>query len=146
LLVVGLSVAGAAALGLASAAAHPSSQAVARTCPHPTIPVPPNEPVYTPGPTEVVSGMYIQGGAIPLPPCMPKPRGPYAGTIQVTNIRSGARVASQTVTDGHLAHIHLSPGTYNLSGHFSTGFTSYAVKIRIRLGYKTRQDAFEDVP
>jgi hypothetical protein len=146
LLLIGLSVAGAVGVGLSSAAAHPSGEAVARTCPHPTVPVPPNEPVYTAGPTEVVSGMYIQGGAIPPPPCKPKPRGPYAGTITVTKYWSGATVASQTVTDGHLAHIHLSPGTYKLSGHFSTGFTSYPVKIRIRQGYKTRQDAFEDVP
>jgi hypothetical protein len=90
--------------------------------------------------------MYVQGGAIPPPPCQPKPRGPYAGTIHVTNIHTGAPVASQTVTDGHLAHIHLAPGMYNLSGHFSSGFTSSPVKIRICPGYKTRQDAFEDVP
>jgi hypothetical protein len=55
-------------------------------------------------------------------------------------------VASHTVSDGQLAHIHLAPGTYNLSGHLSSGFTSPAVKITIRRGYKTRQDAFEDVP
>src|SRR6202035_138259 len=75
----------------ASSARPPSPTAARRTahrasdCPHPTIPVPPNEPVYRTGPTELVSGLYIQGGAIPPPPCKPKPRGPYAGTINVSD-------------------------------------------------------------
>jgi hypothetical protein len=102
--------------------------------------------VYTAGTTEVVSGMYIQGGAVPPPPCKPKPRGPYAGTIRIFSVQTGKQVAHQTVTNGQLAHIRLAPGTYNLRGHFSSGFTSASVKVKIRQGYKTRQDAFEDVP
>lgn len=142
LLVGAGAVAGAA--GLSSAAARPS---LARGCPRPTIPVPPNEPVYTAGRTVVVTGLYIQGGPLPPPPCKPKPRGPYAGTVTVSNPRTGATVATQRVPAGHLAHIHLAPGSYRLSGQLSGGGrATTAPTVRIRRGYRTRQDLFEDVP
>lgn len=118
-----------------------------RSCPHPAIPVPPNEPVYSSGPSELVSGLYIQGGAIPPPPCRPQPRGPYAGTIKVTDPRTGALVARWSVRSGHLAHIKLAPGRYTVSGHISGGApTTTSPTIRIRRGHKVRQDLFEDVP
>ena len=116
-------------------------------CPHPSVPVPPNEPVYRTGPTELVSGLYIQGGAIPPPPCKPKPRGPDAGTITVTDPTTGATVATQSVSNGHLAHIALAPGKYTVSGQFAGGGrTSFSPTVTVRPGYKVRQDVFEDVP
>jgi hypothetical protein len=132
----------------------PSSGAVAHDgvhagsgCPHPSVPVPPQEPVYRTGPTKLVSGLYIQGGAVPAPPCKPEPRGPYAGKITVTNARTGETVASASVKDGHLARIPLAPGKYQVSGQFSGGgTTSYSPTVKVRRGYKVRQDVFEDVP
>ena len=114
-----------------------------RSCPHPTVPVPPNEPVYRSGPTEVVSGFYIQGGPAPVPPCKPEPRGPYAATIRVINPHTGATVARQRVKDGHLAHIAVAPGTYKLSTNRGVTFSP---TVKVRRGYKVRQDLFEDVP
>jgi hypothetical protein len=136
---VGAGVAGAAGLS-AAARARPHS------CPHPAIPVPPNEPVYRSGPTALVSGLYIQGGPLPPPPCKPQPRGPYAGTIRVTNPRTGSTVARRSVKNGHLAHIRLPAGRYDVTGHFSGGTTTPAVKVRVKTGRKVRQDVFEDVP
>jgi hypothetical protein len=130
--------------GLAAAANRPAGRA--GSCPHPTIPVPPNEPVYRSGPTALVTGLYIQGGPVPPPPCKPQPRGPYAGTVRVTDRRTGRVVASQSVKDGHLAHIRLAVGRYKVTGHFSGGATAPAVKVRVRAGRRVRQDIFEDVP
>lgn len=103
--------------------------------------------MYRSGPTELVGGLYIQGGPVPPPPCKPQPRGPYAGKITVANAKAGAVVARQRVASGHLAHIKLSPGRYKLSGRMSGGGpTTGSPTITIRRGYKTRQDLFEDVP
>ena len=49
-------------------------------CSAPTIPVPPHEPVLTRGPSELVAGLYVQGGAY-IVGCPLQPRGPYAGTL-----------------------------------------------------------------
>ena len=142
-----LLVAAGASVGLSSAAARPAGAARARSCPHPTVPVPANEPVYRVGPTEVVAGLYVQGGPVPRPPCKPEPRGPYAGKVTVRNAKTGALVASRTVGSGHLAYIKLAPGRYRLSGHISGGArTTTSPTVTIRRGYKTRQDLFEDVP
>jgi hypothetical protein len=127
--------------GLSTAAPEPT-----RSSSQPTVPVPPNEPVYRSGPTELVSGLYIQGGPLPPPPCKPEPRGPYAGRIRVTNPHTGATVARQSVKDGHLAHIRLPAGRYEIIGHFSGGTTPPPVKVRVKAGKKVRQDVFEDVP
>lgn len=146
--VLGLGVVCAIGIAASSSGAFASSRALAGSgCPHPTVRVPPGEPVYRAGPTELVSGLYIQGGPVPPPPCKPKPRGPYAGTITVANAATGNTVATKTVRDGHLAHIPLAPGKYRVSGEFTGGgSTSYSPTVNVRQGYKVRQDVFEDVP
>jgi hypothetical protein len=102
--------------------------------------------VYRAGHTGLVSGLYIQGGPMPPPPCTSEPRGPYAGTIRVVNPRTGATVAKRSVKNGHLAHIRLAAGRYRVIGHFSGGTKPPPVKVRVRAGKKVRQDLFEDVP
>ena len=135
------------ASGQAGKAHRSSRPAPGSNCPHPSIRVPPNEPVYRDGPTELVTGIYVQGGPVPPPPCKPEPRGPYAGTITVTNASTGATVATQSVANGHLAHIPLAPGRYQVSGQITGGgSTNYNPTVRIRRGLKVRQDVFEDVP
>jgi hypothetical protein len=143
-LVVGAAVIGGGVVGTAGLSAAAPTRP--RSCPHPTIPVPPNEPRYSSSPTELVSGLYIQGGPVPPPPCKPEPRGPYAGTIRVMNPRTGAIVARQPVKAGHLAHIRLAPGRYSVTGHFSHGITTRAITVGVRRGDRVRQDLFEDVP
>ena len=136
-----------AVFGVAALSGAGAAVASRTACPHPTVPVPRHEPVYKPGPTELVSGLYVQGGAIPPPPCRPKPRGPYAGKITVTDPTSGAVVATKSVKNGHLAHIALPAGTYNVSGQISGGGPAVSASdVKVRQGDKVRQDLFEDVP
>jgi hypothetical protein len=118
-------------------------QPTATDCPTPSVPVPAHEPKYSPGTTEVVAGFYVQGGPAPVPPCKPEPRGPYAATIRVTSPKTGATVASQTVKDGHLAHIAVAPGMYKLTT--SRGAT-FSPTVKVQHGSVVRQDLFEDVP
>ena len=144
--ILALGIAGVGSGGAAVTKRSPRAGA-ASGCPHPSIPVPPNEPVYRTGPTELVTGLYIQGGAIPPPPCKPKPRGPYAGTITVSDAGTGNVVVTKSVRNGRLAHIPLPPGSYKVSGRIKGGGnTSFSPTVMIKQGYKTRQDLFEDVP
>ena len=51
-------------------------------CPKSVVAVAPREPYVTRGPTEVVVGLYVQGGAF-VPNCPQEPRGPDGGTVTV---------------------------------------------------------------
>lgn len=114
-----------------------------------------SEPLTTAGPTELISGLYIVGGPLRLwsePRCTFRPGKPGAGTITVRDPASGAVVASQTVTTGHLATIPLAPGTYSIQGRFGNatinerGGESFPTTVRILPGQTVRQDVFLNVP
>lgn len=95
-------------------------------CVEPGYPGPPaGEPLVTSGPTELISGLYLAGGALGMyrGPC--RQGTPGAGTITVVDPASGATVASVTIANGQLATIPLAPGTYTINGTFSDARTGY---------------------
>ncbi|HEY4812177.1 MAG TPA: carboxypeptidase-like regulatory domain-containing protein [Solirubrobacteraceae bacterium] len=112
-----------------------------------------NEPLLTAGPTELVSGFYLDGGPLarfsdrgckrPGPP-------PGAGTVEVANA-SGTLVGTETSTYGHLITIPLPPGSYTITGTF-LGATINGVHPRISEsvvvppGETVRQDFFLSIP
>ncbi len=79
---------------------------------------PPGEPFVSKGPTELISGLFLDGG----PPrrsahCR---RGiPAAGTIVVRAAGTEQTLATRTVANGHLAVIALAPGSYSITGTFA---------------------------
>ncbi len=118
---------------------------LASACPAPAVAVPAHEPRITPGRSELVTGIYIQGGAI-VPGCRMLPRGPYAGTVTVFDT-SGRRVASQTLRrGGRLFHIPLAPGTYTVRARELGGVRPMPLTVTITAGHRTREDLFVDVP
>jgi hypothetical protein len=76
--------------------------------------------VVTTGPTELVSGFYLDGGppaAFSAPHCaLPEPR-PDAGTVEVLNA-GGTVVATKTSIRGHFVEIALPAGSYTIRGTF----------------------------
>jgi hypothetical protein len=112
-----------------------------------------NEPVVTPGPTGLVSGFYVVGGPLARfsdPGCKRPVPPPGAGTVEVTN-SSGAVVASQTSTGGHLAKISLAAGSYTITGTFLDATANgvhpkRSQSVVIPSGHTVRQDFFLDVP
>lgn len=106
---------------------------------------PEGEPFLTPGPSELVSGLYLAGGPITRtsePKC-PTSGTPEAGTITVSDPATGATVAMQTVARGQLATIPLPPGNYTIVGalvgqHPQVG----PVQVTIPTGETVRQDLF----
>jgi hypothetical protein len=113
---------------------------------------PPNEGMR-PGPTELITGLYLVGGpALPYssPRCRRKPGKPAAGTIDVLDPVSSTVVASRTVKRGRLMTFRLAPGRYRVSGS-ATGSTPpgpqiFARPFTIRAGSTTRRYVVEPVP
>ena len=105
------------------------------------------EPLITPGPTELVSGFYFDGGPavrFSAPGCKRPAPSPGEGTVEVMSA-SGALVATQTSERGHFVEIPLPPGSYTVTGTFLDA-TINGVHPRetehvvIQPGYSTRQD------
>lgn len=118
---------------------------------------PASEPKTTPGPTELVSGLYVAGGPhrfVSVPDCSKIAGIPGAGTITVRNPQElgapknelGPLVATQTVSRGQLAQIHLQPGTYAVQGTFGDAVVngvhpvSMPITVTIAAGRTVRAD------
>jgi hypothetical protein len=79
------------------------------------------EPVVRPGPTELVSGFYLDGGPLARfsdPGCKRPAPPPGAGIVEVMNPTTGAVVATQTSERGRLVKIPLPAGSYTIRGTF----------------------------
>jgi hypothetical protein len=115
-------------------------------CSVPTIPVPAHEPVLTRGPSELVAGLYVQGGAY-IVGCPQQPRGPYAGTLSAISTQTGRVVARETLHQaGKLFVLKLPPGSYTLRATNSSGLRAAPSRVRIPAHRSVRQDVFVDVP
>lgn len=108
-----------------------------------------NEQVLTPGPTELVSGFYLDGGPLARfsdPGCKRPAPPPGAGTVVVMDA-SGAVVATQTSTSGQFIRIPLPAGSYTVTGTFLDA-TSNGVhpttseSLVVPPGQTVRQDFF----
>ena len=114
-------------------------------CPKSIVAVAPREPYLTRGPTEVVVGLYVQGGAL-IPNCPQEPRGPDGGTVTVS-AHGGRVVARETLSAaGRLFVLPVAPGNYTISAKIANGVRLRPVLVTVRKGYTVRQDLFEDVP
>jgi hypothetical protein len=112
------------------------------------------EPVVTPGPTELVSGFYLDGGPLVRfsdPGCRRREPSPEAGVVEVFNAATGALLATRTSTGGHFVEIPLPPGSYKLLGTFVNPHNSPTPPTTIRSleippGHTVRQDFFLSIP
>ena len=116
---------------------------------------PSGEPLATSGPTELMTGLFLEGG--PLVPfsslhCAFSPEKSWAGTIEVSNHASGAVLRSETVGNGQLATFRLAAGVYDVNGTFSQAHVNdqrihaRSQTVTIPVGKTVRQDITADVP
>lgn len=78
------------------------------------------EPLVTTGPTELITGFYLDGGPqreFSQPQCKRPEPPPGPGTVEVMNA-SGATVATSTSTVGRSITIPLPAGSYTIRGTF----------------------------
>lgn len=105
------------------------------------------EPRLTAGPTELISGFYLDGG--PAAPyssasCMrPEPK-PESGIVEVID-SSGNVVATETSAQGHFVEIPLPAGSYMIRGTFLRAAINEVHPVEtkslvIPAGYSVRQD------
>jgi hypothetical protein len=97
-----------------------------------------NEPVVTAGPTELISGFYVEESIAIRPWMCP---------VVVINPATSATVASETVGPGQLATIALAPGTCTVEATPATpmsnlGPTNVEQTVTIPAGMTVRQDFF----
>jgi hypothetical protein len=110
---------------------------------------PPPDEGMRPGPTELITGLYVVGGpALPYssPRCRRKPGKPAAGTIDVLDPAGSTVVASRTAKRGRRMTFRLAPGRYRVSGVTQQGPQIFARPFTIRAGYTTRRYLIEPVP
>jgi hypothetical protein len=121
---------------------------VGPACTIPTVPLPAHEPQLRVGPTELISGLYVQGGPF-IPGCKQEPRGPFAGTLTATSV--GTTTERMTVREtlhknGKLFVLSLVPGTYTLVATDTGGLRVAPQTVTIPQNRTVRQDVFVDVP
>jgi hypothetical protein len=111
---------------------------------------PAGEPLVKRGPTELISGLFLDGGP---PRSSPHCRSgtPSPGTITVSNPTTGAAIASDSVASGQLATIPLAAGTYTIQGTFGNAFSNGQAispppqQVTITAGYTVRQDVVASI-
>jgi hypothetical protein len=118
------------------------------------------EQPLTLGPTELVSGFYLDGGPLvgfSAPGCERPEPPPGAGTVEVLSA-SGTLVATQTSERGHFIVIPLPPGSYTITGTFldatvCSGMSAAncqhpteTTSIEVQAGYTVRQDFVLQIP
>jgi hypothetical protein len=111
---------------------------------------PAHEPRVKRGPTELVSGLFLDGGPLRRTPRC-RSGTPWAGTITVAN-RAGKVVASDKVHTGKLARIRLVPGTYTIHGTFADAtrngqpIETEPQTVTIPAGEIVREDVVANIP
>ncbi len=110
---------------------------------------PPHDEGMRPGPTELITGLYIVGGpALPYstPGCRRPPGSPLPGTIDVTNRADGRLAATRTIQRGRRVTFTLTPGRYRVSARAQRGTPILSQRFTIRAGFTTRRYVIEPVP
>jgi hypothetical protein len=115
------------------------------------LPGPPHDQGRRRGPTELITGLFIEGGPAvqySTPGCRyrHRPASPVAGTIEVLSDTGNVVVRSRTITRGRYLTVRLPPGRYRVTGDLTPGGGTLAARIRIRAGFTTRRYVVEPVP
>jgi hypothetical protein len=110
---------------------------------------PPGEPILKPGPSELISGLFIEGGAFierSAPHCKTLVGKSNAGTITITNSVGTVFANNMALTSGQLLYVNVPAGQYTISGVFAGGNKVGPVTVTVPAGEIVRQDLVLDVP
>jgi len=110
---------------------------------------PRGEPLLTPGPTVLNTGLFIEGGAFiyrSAPVCKNLVGTSSAGTITVTSAGGTVIANKMTVNAGQELEIALNAGQYTVTGVFAGGNNVGPVTVTVLAGDTVRQDLVLPVP
>lgn len=110
---------------------------------------PSGEPIEKPGATELISGLFVEGGPLifrSAPVCKALVGKSTGGTITVTN-SVGTVIANNTaLSAGQLLYVNVQPGTYTVSGKLSGGTAIGPITVTVPAGEIVRQDLVLEAP
>jgi len=110
---------------------------------------PPGEPIMKPGPTELISGLFIEGGPFiyrSVPNCESLVGKSSGGTITITNSVGTVIANNMALSAGQLLYVNVTTGAYTISGVFSSGLKAGPITVNVPSGEMVRQDLVLDVP
>jgi hypothetical protein len=110
---------------------------------------PAGEPIIKSGPPEIVTGLFIEGGAYverSAPVCKTIVGKSSAGTITITNSVGTVIANNMALSAGQLLYVNVPVGVYNVSGVFAGGNKVGPIKVTVGADQIVRQDLVLDVP
>jgi hypothetical protein len=110
---------------------------------------PPGEPILKPGPTELVTGLFIEGGAYverSAPVCKDIVGKSTSGTITITNAVGTVLANKMALSAGQLLYINVTAGQYTISGVLTGGNALGPITVSVPAGEIVRQDLVLDAP
>jgi hypothetical protein len=110
---------------------------------------PPGEPIEKPGATELVTGLFVEGGPLVFrsaPNCEALVGKSTSGTITVVNSVGTVLANNMAVSAGQLLYVNVQPGTYTVSGKLSGGTAIGPITVTVPSGEIVRQDLVLQAP
>jgi hypothetical protein len=110
---------------------------------------PAGEPIIEPGPTELISGLFLEGGPFlwrSAPNCKDLVEKSSPGWITVTNSAGTVIVYKRELTEGQLLHVKVPAGKYTITGVLSVNNKVGPVTVNVPAGKTVRQDLTLDAP
>lgn len=110
---------------------------------------PPGEPLLTQGQTELITGLFIEGGPLAersAPVCKDLVGKSSTGTITITNSVGTVIANNMAITAGQLLYVNVTADQYTISGVFANGGAVGPTTVTVPDGEVVRQDLTLDVP
>jgi hypothetical protein len=110
---------------------------------------PPGEPIIKSGPTELITGLFIEGGAYierSAPNCKDLVGKSTSGTITITNSVGTVFVNNMALSAGQLLYDNVPAGVYTITGVFTGGTKAGPTTVTVASGEIVRQDLVLDAP
>lgn len=110
---------------------------------------PAGEPIITTGPTELISGLFLEGGPFMIrsaPNCKDVVEKSSPGWITVTNSAGTVIVNKMELKQGQLLYVKVPAGKYTISGVLSVNNKVGPVTVNVPSGKTVRQDLTLDAP
>ena len=110
---------------------------------------PAGEPIITTGPTELISGLFLEGGPFMIrsaPNCKDVVEKSSPGWIAVANSAGTVIVNKMELKQGQLLYVKVPAGKYTISGVLSVNNKVGPVTVNVPSGKTVRQDLTLDAP
>jgi hypothetical protein len=119
-------------------------------CPGPAgLGPPPGEPIEKPGATELITGLFLEGGPLvnrSAPVCKDLVGKSTSGTITVVNSVGTVLANNMALTAGQLLYVNVQPGVYTVSGKLSGDTALGPITVNVPSGEIVRQDLVLQAP